>query len=149
MLRAELRVGIPAGIEEHEDGLDVVLGGDGEEGVEALLEAFGVLLPELVLQEDAHGVHADGLRHAEFFVVELRVEGGGLKHFELVDGVGGNVVGADQPGLLRVPGVGLFGGPARPGAGLRRWWWRRATGRGALLLTSCFPHGLVVRSASN
>src|ERR1700734_192582 len=45
MLRAELWVGIPAGVEEHEDGLDVVLGGNGEEGGEALLEALGVLLP--------------------------------------------------------------------------------------------------------
>jgi hypothetical protein len=121
MLRAELRVGIPAGIEEHEDGLDVCLEAIVEEGVEALLEAFGILLPELVLQEDAHGVHADALRHAEFFVVELRIPGGGLKHFELIDGVGGNVVCADEPGLLRVPGVGLLGGPARRVLGYGDW----------------------------
>ncbi len=91
---------------------DVVLCGDGEEGVEALVEAFGVLLPELVLQEDAHGVHADGFAEAEFVVVERGVEGGGLEHLELVDGVGGDEVGADEPGLLCVPGVGCFFGPA-------------------------------------
>ena len=61
MLRAEVRIGLPAGVEEDEDGLDVMARGDGEEGVEALEEAFGVLLVELVLQEDSHGVHADGL----------------------------------------------------------------------------------------
>ena len=55
---------------EDEQRLDVVPGGDAEEGVEALLEAFGVPLPELVLEEDARGVHADGLGHAELAVVE-------------------------------------------------------------------------------
>ena len=40
------------------------------------------------------------------------IEGVGLPHFELVDGVGGDVVAADEPGLMRVPGVGLGFGPA-------------------------------------
>ena len=124
-----------------------MLARDGEEGVEALLEAFGILLPELVLQEDAHGVHADALRHAELFVVQLRIPGGSLKHFELIDGVGGNVVGAYQPGLLRVPGVGLFGRPARRmlGDGYR---WTPTTGKEFLFLTSCFPHRLGRRACN-
>ena len=112
MLRAEVRVGLPAGVEEHEERADVVFRGDGEEGVEALLEAVGVLLPELVLEEDAHGVHADGFSEAELTVVDRGVEGLGLEHLEFVDGVGGDVVRADEPGLLCVPGVGLGFGPA-------------------------------------
>ena len=45
---------------------------DGEKGVDALLEAVGVLLPEEVVEEDAHGVHADGFGPAEFAVDALR-----------------------------------------------------------------------------
>ncbi len=112
MLRTEVRIGLPAGVEEDQQGFDVVLRGDGEEGVETPFEALGILLPELVLQEDAHGVHADALGHAELFVVQTRVEGGCLKHLELVDGVGRDVVGANEPGLLLIPGVGLCLGPA-------------------------------------
>src|SRR6185436_19371744 len=45
--------------------------------------------------------------------VDLRgVEGVRLPHLELVDGVGGNVVAAHQPALVRIPGVGFFGRPA-------------------------------------
>ena len=112
VLGTEVWVGLPAGVEEDEQGADVVFGGDGEEGVEAALEAFGILGPELVLEEDAHGVHADGFAEAELFVVEGGVEGVGLEHFELVDGVGRDEVCADEPGLLGVPGVGLDLGPA-------------------------------------
>ena len=112
MLWAEVRVRLPAGVEENEDGADVMARGDGEEGVEAMVEAVWVTGPELVLEEDAHGVHADGFSEAEFAVVDRGVECGGLKHFELVDGIGGNVVGADEPGLLRIPGVGLGFSPA-------------------------------------
>ena len=37
----------------------LVPGGDRQELVDALAESLGVLLPELVVQEHAHGVHAD------------------------------------------------------------------------------------------
>ncbi len=112
MLGAEVGVGLPAGVEEYQKRLDMVLCCDGEEGVESFGEALGVLLPELILQEDAHGVHADGFGEGQLLVVELRVEGGGLKHLELVDGVGGDEVRAYEPGLLCVPGVGGLLGPS-------------------------------------
>jgi hypothetical protein len=86
--------------------------GDGEEGIEPLGESFGVLLPELVLQEDAHGVHPDGFSQPQLAIVDCGVEGGSLKHLELVNSVGGNVVGAYEPGLTRIPGIGLFCSPA-------------------------------------
>ena len=112
VLRTEVRSGLPAGVEQDEDGADVMPTGDGEKGVEALLEAGRILAPELVLEEDAGGVHADGLGEAKLFVVQGGVEGGGLEHLELVDGVRRDVVGADEPGLPGVPLVGAFGGPA-------------------------------------
>lgn len=115
MLGTEMRVRFPAGIEEHKDGADMMTGGDSKESIEAADESFGILLPELVLQEDAHGVHADGLGKAEFTVIDCRVEGGGLKHLELVDGVGGNIIGSNEPGLAGVPGVGGVLGPAAGG----------------------------------
>ena len=112
MLRAELGVRVPAGVEEDKDGADVMACGDGQKSVDALREAFRVLLPEQVVQEDAHGVHADGFGPAEFAIDGGGVEGVGLPHFQLVDGGGGKEVGAHRPGLLGVPGVGLGFGPA-------------------------------------
>ena len=53
-----------------------------------------------------------GFSEAELAIVDRGIEGLGLKHFELVDGVGGDVVCADEPWLLCVPGVGLGFGPA-------------------------------------
>ncbi len=49
---------------------------------------------------------------AELGVDAPGVESIGLPHFELVNGVGGNVVAADEPGLMRVPVVGLGFSPA-------------------------------------
>ncbi len=86
--------------------------GNGEEGVEALREAFGVLGPELVLKKNAHGVHADGFGGGEFAIVKRGVEGLGLEHLQLVDGVGGDIVRADKPGQAGVPVIGLLLGPA-------------------------------------
>ena len=71
----------------------------------------------MVLQEHPDRLHAAAFGHSVLVVIERGIPGGGLKHFELVDGVGGNEVGADEPGLLRVPGVGVLGGPAAGGVG--------------------------------
>ena len=68
MLRAEPRRGIPTGIEEHEERADVMARGDGQELVDALAKSGGVLLPEQIVEKDAHGVHAHGFGPAEFFV---------------------------------------------------------------------------------
>ena len=90
-------------------------GGDREKLVDPLLEAFRVLLPQQIVQEDAHGVHAQAFGPAEFLVDLLRIEGVRLPHLQLVDGAGRNVVRAHQPRLLLIPGVGLFFGPALRG----------------------------------
>src|SRR5215469_17820061 len=119
MLWAEVRIGLPARVEQDEDGSDVMARCDREEGVETLEEALGILLVELVLQEDAHGIHADGLGQAKLTVINSWIEGCGLKHLELVDGVGGDVVSADEPGLASVPGVSRVFLPAGWGARLR------------------------------
>ncbi len=65
-------IGLPAGVEEDQQRLDVMLRGDAKEVVEPFGEALGVLLPELILQKDAHGVHADGFGKTQFLVVQLR-----------------------------------------------------------------------------
>ena len=110
-LLAELRVGIPAGIKKHKEDADVVFVGNGEECVDAVLETGGVLLPEKVVEKDAHGVEADGLGPAEFEINALGIERVGLPHFELVDGGGGDEVAANEPRLLSVPIVGALLGP--------------------------------------
>jgi len=78
------------------------------------LEALGILLPQQVMEKDAHGVHAHGLCPAEF-----ALDAGGIKrlrlpHLQLVDRGGRRVVGADQPSLLLAPGRGLRRGPYFP-----------------------------------
>ena len=105
-------VGVPDGVKEDEHGTDVVFGAEGEEVLEAASEAGAVLLPEKVMEEDAEGVHAGGFGEGELSVVEGGVPGGGLEHLQLVNGVGGDVVGAQEPGLPGVPGVGLVFCPA-------------------------------------
>src|SRR5215831_14874328 len=102
-LRTQLGLRIPARIEKNKQGTDVVLRRDREELVETLLKSIGVLLPEQIVQEDAHRVHAQVLGPAQFFVDLLRIEGAGLPHLQFIDGVGGNEIAANQPRLLLVP----------------------------------------------
>jgi hypothetical protein len=76
---------------------------DAQENVEALFESLGILLPEQVVQKDAHGVQAQGLRPAELLVYALGIESIRLPRFKFVYGRGWNVVAADEPGLMCVP----------------------------------------------
>jgi len=47
-------------------------------------------------------------REGKLAIVDGWIEGGCLKHLELVDRVGGNVIGADEPGLAGIPGIRLL-----------------------------------------
>ena len=85
--------------------------GDAKKSVHALGAAARVFVPRNLVQEDAHRVHADGLRPPQLGVDYHRVERIGVPHLNLIDGAGGNVIGADVPGLLGIPEVGGFGGP--------------------------------------
>ena len=76
------------------------------------LKRLWILLPEQVVQEDAHGVHADAFGPAQFAVDGGGIEGIGLPHLEFVDRGGGQKVRAHRPGLLGIPGIGLGLGPA-------------------------------------
>src|SRR5262249_735974 len=112
VLLAQARSRVPAGVEEHQQRPDMVLGSDGQKLIEALLESGCVLLPKQIVQEHAHGVHAQGFSPAEFLIDLRRIEAVGLPHLELIDGRFRNVVTAHEPGLLRVPVIGLLFGPA-------------------------------------
>jgi hypothetical protein len=111
MLRAELWIRVTAGIEEYEDGPDVMLGGNGQKLIDAVLKACGILLPNEVVQEDAHGVHAQALCPPELAIDLRRIEGRCLPHFKFVDGVGVKEVCAHKPRLLLVPLIGPVLGP--------------------------------------
>src|SRR3974390_2629256 len=93
---------------------------DGEERIDALLKALRVLLPQKVVEEDAHGVQADALGPTQFAVDGGLIEGVGLPHLEFVDRSGGEEVCADGPWLLRIPVVGLLFGPALLGVSWRQ-----------------------------
>jgi hypothetical protein len=107
-LFARLRERVPARIEEHEQRFDLVFRGDLQKLVDPLAVSGGVLAPGQVMQKDAHRVHAQPFGPAQFFIDGLRVEGLGLPHFEFVDGVGRDVIAADQPRLFGVPLVCLL-----------------------------------------
>ena len=112
MLRPQLGIGIPAGIEQHEKRLDAVPGRNRQKGIHALLEARRILLPQRVMQEHPHGGHAHALRPAQLLVDRGGIEARRLPHLQLVDGIGGNIVAAHRPFLLAVPGIGLGRRPA-------------------------------------
>ncbi|HXM94518.1 MAG TPA: hypothetical protein VOA64_09735 [Candidatus Dormibacteraeota bacterium] len=84
---------------------------DTQETVNALLKTGGILLPEQVVEKDAHGVHAQRFGPSQFVIDLGGIEGGLLPHLQLIDGGLRNVITSDQPGLLRMPGVGLLLGP--------------------------------------
>ena len=73
----------------------MVFGRDGQKRIHALAEARLVLLPEQIVEEYPHGVHADALRPAQFEIDPFRIERFGLPHFQLVDCGGRDVIGAD------------------------------------------------------
>jgi hypothetical protein len=112
MLRAEARMRIPAGIEEHQQRTNVMLRGDGQKLIKALPEAGGILLPKQIMQKDAHGVHAHRFRPSEFGIDLSGIEGCLLPHLELIDSRLGDVIAAHEPRLLHVPRVRLLLSPA-------------------------------------
>ena len=109
---------IPNAVEDDEHDADAVFVSHRQEFVHAMDEAFGVLFPGEVVEENADAGEAEALGVAEFAVDGLGVPGFGLPHFQLVDGGAGDEVGADEPGLFGVPFIGMVLGPS--GAGMLR-----------------------------
>src|SRR3954447_23071973 len=97
-LLAKLGIGIPYGIKQDEDWLDAMFLADVQERVDALLKAFGILLPQQIVKKNAHGIEADGFGPAEFGIDAFGIEAIGLPHFQLIDRGRGDVVAADEPG---------------------------------------------------
>ena len=113
MLNSEFRVWIPARIKQHEERPDVMSEANLQKLIDAFFEAIRILLPYQVVQEYAHRIHPEALRPTQFPVDLRRVEALRLPHLEFVDGICRNVVAANQPGLLLIPGLCLLLGPTR------------------------------------
>src|SRR5579883_2043432 len=90
----------------------MVLLRESQELVDSLGEALRVLLPNQVVQEYAHRVHADAFRPPKLLVDTIRVEAFGLPHLDLIDGGRGDEIRSHEPGLLRVPSISLLLRPA-------------------------------------
>ncbi len=116
-LLAGLGVGVPARVEEHEHGADVVAVGDRQVVLDALQVRAVIGVPRDVVQEHAHDVEAQALGPAQLLVDGPGVPGLGLPHLQLADRGARHVVGAGHERLLRVPGVGHLGGPLLAGLG--------------------------------
>ena len=83
-----------------------MLVGDAKELTDAFLKSGGVLFPDWIVQEHAHGIDADALGPIEFHVDPFWIERIRLPHFQLIDGSGRDVVAAHQPGLPGIPSIG-------------------------------------------
>ena len=112
MLFAKLRVGVPAGIEQNEKRLNVVLFRNLEEGVDTLLEASGILLPRQVVQKNTHGVEPNRFRPTEFLIDTRAIKRVRLPHLQLIDFRRWRVVASNEPRVFRIPLVGGFFRPA-------------------------------------
>ena len=78
---------VPAEVEQDEQWFDALARRDGDEPRETALESSVILGPELIVQEDPHRVEPGGAGPAQLGVDALGVEGVGLKHLQLIDGV--------------------------------------------------------------
>src|SRR2546425_1102776 len=108
-----MRQWVPAGIKEHQHRTYVMPRSNRQEAVDAFLKTGGVLLPQQVVQKNAHGVHAHRFGPGEFLLDLFGIEGGLLPHLQLVDRGFGDVIASDKPRLLRVPGIGFLLRPTR------------------------------------
>ncbi len=138
MLFAQFRIWIPTRIEQHKQRLDMVLVRNGQKRTHAFLKPRAVLLPKQIMQEHAHRRHAQTLRPTQLQVDPLWVERIRLPHLQFVNGVGRQIVAADRPRLLRIPGIGLLSGPAR--------WLRRYNG---IMSTAKITNFLITFVVSN
>ena len=112
-LLAVARLSVPAVVEEDEERPDAVTVADREEVVHALLQSLRVMLVDDAAEEDAHGLEAELLSPSELFVDLRMVVRVLAPHLYLVDGCGGNIVAAGEPGQLRIPGIGFGLRPSR------------------------------------
>ena len=110
-------VGVPAVIQQHEHHADAAGLADGQELVDAFVEALGPLAVRDVVEVHAQHVEADIGRPREFLVDRLGIERIGLPELELVDGGSRRVVAPDHPRLGCIPLGGLPGGPSLAGRG--------------------------------
>jgi hypothetical protein len=85
---------------------------DADELAKPVAETGLVGSPQLVVKKHPNRVESDLLGHAKLGVDAVRIVGTRLEHLDLVHSGRGDVVGADQPALSRVPGVGAVGGPS-------------------------------------
>jgi hypothetical protein len=118
-LFAGARIIVPAGIKEHEYGLDMMPVSNPEIGIDSALESRTILFPWNVVQEHPHGVHPNALGKAQLAVDRRGIECILLPHLELVDRSAWNEITADNPGLPVVPSLGFFSRPAWIGGGDR------------------------------
>jgi hypothetical protein len=79
-------VRIPAGVKKDEEWFDAVARRHGDKLRETQLEASRVLGPELIMEENPHAVESGRPGPAQLGIDAPRVEGGRLKHLELIDG---------------------------------------------------------------
>ena len=85
MLRAKMRQRVPAGIEKHKHRPNVMPRRDPQKLVDALLETGRILLPEQIVQKDAHSVHAHRFGPGQFLIDLGWIERRLLPHLQLVD----------------------------------------------------------------
>ena len=90
-----------------------MLVGDLQQLVHAPLKSAGIVFPKQVVEEHAQGIDSQALGPTHLHIDAVRIEGLLLPHFNLVDGVALNIIGAHHPRLARVPIGRDTGAPLR------------------------------------
>jgi hypothetical protein len=80
---------------------------DGDKLRQTSSEAAVILGPKLIMEKDSHSVEPVQPGPAELGIDAPGVKGVGLKHLELIDGVRGDVVRADEPSAMPEPAMGF------------------------------------------
>ncbi|MNS21450.1 hypothetical protein D3C72_532110 [compost metagenome] len=88
-----------------------MLGAQAEELLDAGDQAVAIVLPDDKRQVGAQGVVAQRTGPAQLLTDGGGIEGLGLPHLGPIDRGAGQIVEAQQPGLLVIPGVGLLDRP--------------------------------------
>src|SRR5688572_18999408 len=110
-LLAKLRKWIPDRVKVNKHHTDLVSVRDGQKFFNPLEVGLFILFPDEVMKKNADAGKTEICGPAEFAIDRLRIPRFGLPHLELIDGAGWAEIAANQPGLFRIPVIGLLRGP--------------------------------------
>ena len=100
-------LGIPAVIKHHEHSPNSVRTSNTQKLIHAILEIWGILLPDKRMQENSYNIEANASCIAELTIYCLQIESFGLPHFKDINSCAWYKVTPCKPSVVRIPLVCL------------------------------------------